>query len=56
MRIELRVEQKGKAIFQAELGGNFAQFARVALTKFSKEHPEISLLDDDVWLKFGVVR
>jgi hypothetical protein len=60
MRIELRVEQKGKTIFQAECdterGGTFAQFARVALTKFSQEHPEISLLDDDVWLKFDVVR
>ena len=44
MRIQLRVEQKGKTIFQAECDterdGNFVQFARVALTKFSQEHPE----------------
>jgi hypothetical protein len=60
MRIELRVEQNGKTIFKAECdtgrGGSFAEFSKSALKKFNEEHPEVSLLDDDVRLKFAVVR
>jgi hypothetical protein len=60
MRIEMRVVQNGKTIFRAECdterGGNFAEFSRLALRKFNQEHPEISLLDDDVWLKFDMVQ
>ena len=60
MLIELRVEQNGKTIFRAECdterGGSFAQLSKSALTKFKQQHPEISLLDDNVWLKFDVVR
>ena len=60
MRIEMRVEQNGKTIFRAECcterGGNFAEFSKLALRKFNQQHPEVSLLDDDVWLKFDTVR
>ena len=28
----------------------------VALREFSHRHPEVSLLDDDIWLKFDAVR
>ena len=60
MLIEVRVEQNGKTIFRAECdterGGSFAQFSKSALTKFKQQHPEVSLLDDNVWLKFDVVR
>jgi len=60
MRIELRVEQNGKTVFRVERdterGGSFAEFSKSALRKFNQEHPEISLLDEDVWLKFDVVR
>jgi len=60
MRIEMRVEQNGKTIFRAECyterGGNFAEFSKLALRKFNQQHPKVSLLDDDVWLKFDTVR
>ena len=61
MLIELRVEQNGKTIFRAECdterGGSFAPTFEVGLDEVqAQEHPEVSLLDDNVWLKFDVVR
>ena len=60
MRIELRVDRNGQTIFRAECdterGGSFAEFSKLALREFNQRHPEVSLLDDDVWLKFGTVR
>jgi hypothetical protein len=60
MRIELRVERKGQTIFRAECdterGSGFAEFSKFALREFNQRHPEVSLLDDDVWLKFDTVR
>ena len=60
MRIEMRVERNGRAIFRAEfdteLGGSFAEYSKMALKEFHRQHPEVSLLDDDVWLKFDKVR
>jgi hypothetical protein len=60
MRIELRVDRNGQTIFRAECdterGSSFAEFSKLALREFNQQHPEVSLLDDDVWLKFGTVR
>ena len=60
MRIELRVDRKGEIIFRAECdterGSSFAEFSKLALREFNQRHPEVSLLDDDVWLKFDRVR
>jgi hypothetical protein len=60
MRIELRVEREGQTIFRAECdterGSSFAEFSKLALREFNQRHPEVSLLDDDVWLKFAPVR
>ena len=60
MRIELRVDRNGQTIFRAECdtqrGGSFAEFSKLALREFNQRHPEVSLLDDDVWLKFDTVR
>ncbi len=60
MRIEMRVERSGSSVFRAEfdteLGGSFAQYSKMALKEFQRQHPEVSLLDDDVWLKFDKVR
>ena len=60
MRIEMRVERNGKSIFRAEfdteLGGSFAEYSKMALKEFPQQHPEVSLLDDEVWLKFDKVR
>jgi hypothetical protein len=60
MRIALRVEQHGKTIFRAECdtgrGGSFAEFSKLALREFNRQYPEVSLLDEDVWLKFDAVK
>ena len=60
MRIELRVHRNGQTIFRAECdterGSSFAEFSKLALREFNQRHPEVSLLDDDVWLKFDTVR
>ena len=60
MRIELRVDRNGQTIFRAECdterGGSFAEFSKLALREFDRRHPEVSLLDDGVWLKFDSVR
>jgi hypothetical protein len=52
MLIELRVEQNGKTIFRAECdterGGSFAKFSKSALTQYQQQHPEISLLDNNI--------
>jgi len=60
MRIELRVDRNGQTIFRAECdterGSSFAEFSKLALREFNQRHPEVSLLDDDVWLKFDIVR
>ena len=60
MRIELRVDRNGQTIFRAECdtgrGSSFAEFSKLALKEFNQRHSEVSLLDDDVWLKFGTVR
>jgi hypothetical protein len=60
MRIELRVDRNGETIFRAECdterGGSFAEFSKSALKEFDQQHPDVSLLDDDVWLKFDTVR
>ena len=60
MRIELRVDRNGQTIFRAECdterGSSFAEFSKSALRDFGHRHPEVSLLDDDIWLKFDVVR
>jgi hypothetical protein len=37
-------------------GSSFAEFSKLALREFNQRHPEVSLLDDDVWLKFDTVR
>ena len=60
MRIELRVDRNGQTIFRAECdterGSSFAKFSKLVLSEFSHRHPEVSLLDDDIWLKFDAVR
>ena len=60
MRIELRVDRNGQTIFRAECdterGSSFAEFSKLALRELNQRHPEVSLLDDDVWLKFDTVR
>ena len=60
MRIELRVDRNGETIFRAgcdtERGSSFAEFSKLALREFDRRHPEVSLLDDGVWLKFDSVR
>jgi hypothetical protein len=60
MRIELRIDRNGETIFRAECdteqGGSFAEFTNSALKEFNQQHPDVSLLDDDVWLKFDAVR
>jgi len=60
MRIELRVNRNGQTIFRVECdterGSSFAEFSKLALREFNQRHPEVSLLDDDVWLKFDIVR
>ena len=60
MRIELRVDRNGQTIFRAECdterGSSFAEFSKLALREFNQRHPEVSLLDHDVWLKFASVR
>jgi hypothetical protein len=60
MRIELRVDRNGQTIFRAECdterGSSFAEFSKLALREFNQPYPEVSLLDDDVWLKFDTVR
>ena len=60
MRIELRVDRNGQTIFRAECdterGSSFAEFSKLALREFNQRHPEVSLLDDDGWLKFDTVR
>src|SRR6478752_1587812 len=60
MRIELRVQRNGQTIFRAgcdtERGSSFAEFSKLALREFNQRHPEVSLLDDDGWLKFDTVR
>jgi len=54
MRIELRVDRNGQTIFRAECdterGSSFAKFSKLVLSEFSHRHPEVSLLDDDIWL------
>jgi hypothetical protein len=32
------------------------RFSKLALREFNQRHPKVSLLDDDVWLKFDTVR
>lgn len=58
MRIELRVHRNGQTIFRAECdterGSSFAEFSKLALREFNHRHPAVSLLDDDVWLKFDM--
>jgi hypothetical protein len=39
-----------------ERGSSFAEFSKSALREFNQRHSEVSLLDDDVWLKFDTVR
>jgi len=60
MLIELRVDRNGQTIFRAECdterGSSFAEFSKLALREFNQRHPEVSLLDDDIWLKFDSVR
>ena len=60
MRIELRVDRNGQTIFRAECdterGSSFANFSKLALKEFNQRHPDVSLVDDDVWLKFDTVR
>ena len=60
MRIELRVDRNGQTIFRPECdterGSSFGEFSKLALREFNQRHPEVSLLDDDVWLKFDIVR
>ncbi len=60
MRIEMRVERNGRSIFRTEyfteVGLSFAEYSKMALKEFHRQHPEVSLLDDDVWLKFDKVR
>jgi len=55
MRIELRVDRNGQTIFRAECdtergSSSFAKFSKLVLSEFSHRHPEVSLLDDDIWL------
>ena len=51
MRIEMRVERNGRAIFRAEyfteVGLSFAEYSKMALKEFHRQHPEVSLLDDE---------
>ena len=42
--------------FSGPTGSSFAEFSKLALREFNQRHPEVSLLDDDVWLKFDTVR
>jgi hypothetical protein len=59
MRIEMRVERNGRSIFRAEyyteVGLSFAEYSKMALKELHRQHPEVLLLDDDVWLKFDKV-
>jgi hypothetical protein len=54
MQIELRIDRNGQTIFRAECdterGSSFAEFSKLALREFNQRHPEVSLLDDDIWL------
>ena len=60
MRIEMRVDRNGQTIFRAECdterGSSFAEFSKLALREFSQRHPEVSLLNDDIRVKFDAVR
>ncbi len=38
-------------VFRAPL----AQYSKMALKEFHRQYPEVSLLDDDIWLKFGSI-
>lgn len=56
MKIQKRIEKAGKVVHVAEFdtdsGMTIAEFAKVAYEDFAKKHPEIDLMDDDVWAKW----
>jgi hypothetical protein len=60
VRIEQRIEKGGavihRAVWDADSGMTMADFARHAHQDFAARHPEISLLDSDVWIKWDKAR
>ena len=51
----MRVEKSGRVIFRAQYdtgAGGFAELSTMALEQFRKDHPKVSLLDEDVWVKW----
>lgn len=56
MKIQKRIEKGGKVIhvaeFEMESGMTLAEFAKLAYEDFAKNHPDIDLLDEDVWVKW----
>lgn len=55
MKVEMRVEKSGRVIFRAQYdtgAGGFAELSKMALEQFRKDHPKVSLLDEDVWVKW----
>jgi hypothetical protein len=56
MKIVVKLTKAGRIIAQSEFDagepGDIMKAAGKAFKRFRKEHPNISLLDDDVTLKF----
>jgi hypothetical protein len=56
MRIEFQVRKAGNIIyrldFPADEGWQFAEYSKFALSDFNAKHPNVSLLGDDVEMKW----
>ena len=57
MKMKFQVIRDGDTIFEstADDKSGFPKLTKKALKKFGKEHPTISLLDEDVILKWSEV-
>jgi hypothetical protein len=56
MRIEFQVRKAGQVIYRMDFPNDdpwqFDEFSKVALADFHLKHPSVSLLDDDVEMRW----
>ena len=57
MKIRLRIERDGEVLHTAEYEPEYeeitlAEFSARAHEEFARKRPDVSLLDDNVWLKW----
>ena len=60
MEIKVTIVKGGKAIFGGKFPiikpEDFRDFSRLVFEQFRRQHPAISLMDDDVIVKFNTVK